>query len=166
MLNLLPVKPFLETLDGGCGPASLKIILDYYGIAKSEEELFTLCATSEKFGTPAENFKKAAEQLGFKVEIKDHSTFEDIQRWLDKKVPVIVDWFTRGRIDYDESQIADGHYSVVAGLHDEHIYLQDPELGSLRKIKKEDFMIVWFDFKGKYIKPNELVIRRIIAIYK
>jgi hypothetical protein len=36
----------------------------------------------------------------------------------------------------------------------------------MRKLEKEDFMAVWFDFTGKYIKPNELIIRQIIAIYK
>ena len=86
--------------------------------------------------------------------------------WLEKGVPVIVDWFTRGRKDYGDSDVADGHYSVVMGLDDKYIYLQDPEIGKMRKLDREDFMTVWFDFTGKYIKPNELVIRQIIAIYK
>ena len=80
-------------------------------------------------------------------------------------MPVIVDWFTRGRCDYGESEVADGHYSVVIGLDDEYIYLQDPEIGGERKIKRNDFMKVWFDFAGEYIDPNELIIRQIIAIY-
>lgn len=163
--KLLPVKPFQES-KSMCGPASLKIVLDYYGVEKAEKELAKICKTTEELGTSNENLKKAAESLGFKVEMKDNSTFEDIQNWLDKKVPVIVNWFTRGRADYDDSDIADGHYSVVMGLDDVYIYLQDPELGHMRKIKKEDFMTVWFDFKGKYIKSEELVIRQIIAIYK
>lgn len=163
--KLLPVKPFQET-ESMCGPASLKMVLGYYGIQKSEEELAKMCKTTKELGTSNENLKKAAERLGFKAEMKNYSTFKDIQHWLDKKVPVIVDWFTRGRTDYDDSDIADGHYSVVVGLDDAFIYIQDPELGSVRKIKRENFMTVWFDFKGKYIKPNELVIRQIIVIYK
>jgi predicted double-glycine peptidase len=54
----------------------------------------------------------------------------------------------------------------VAGLDNKYVYLQDPEIGKIRKLKREYFMMVWFDFKGKYIKPNELIIRQIIAIYK
>lgn len=39
----LDLKPFQETLRAGmCGPASLKIILDYYGISKTEKELADL----------------------------------------------------------------------------------------------------------------------------
>ena len=165
--DLLPIKPFQETLfKSMCGPARLKIVFDYYGIEKSEEEIAKLTGTAEDLGTDEEGIKKAAESLGFKLEIKNDGSFEDIQSYLDKKVPVIVNWFTRGRIDYDDSQVPDGHYSVVVGLDNEFIYLQDPEIGKLRKIKKNDFMKVWFDFKGEYIKPNELIIRQLIAIYK
>ena len=52
------------------------------------------------------------------------------------------------------------------GLDDKFIYLQDPELGAMRKINRGDFMRVWFDFEGEYLKSNELIIRQIIIIYK
>jgi ABC-type bacteriocin/lantibiotic exporter with double-glycine peptidase domain len=141
-MELLPVKPFQETLHQGmCGPASLKMVFDYYGIKKSESELALLCDKNDS-GTNEQGIKKAAKSLGFTVEIKNESSLEDIQMWLDKKVPAIVDWFTRGRADYDDSAVADGHYSVVVGLDEEYIYLQDPEIGGLRKIKRGDFMKV------------------------
>ena len=163
--DLLPIKPFQETLFKSiCGPASLKMVFDYYGIDKTEEEIARLAGTTEDLGTDEEGIKKAAESFGFKVEIKNESSLEDIQNYLSKKTPVIVNWFSRGRIDYDDSQVPDGHYSVVVGLDDEFIYLQDPEIGKLRKIERNDFMKVWFDFKGEYINPNELIIRQIIAI--
>ena len=165
--DLLPVKPFQETLHQSmCGPASLKMVFDYYGIEKSELELAKLAGTTDDLGTDDQGIKKAAEELGFKVEIKNNSTFKDIQGWLDKKVTVIVDWFTRGRADYEDSEVADGHYSVVVRLDQEFIYIQDPEIGKLRKIEKEDFMKVWFDFTGEYIKSDELIVRQLIAIYK
>ncbi len=165
--DLLPVKPFQEALfKSMCGPASLKMVFDYYGIDRSEENIAEMAGTTEDLGTDEEGIKKATERLGFKVEIKNNSTFEDIRNWLNKKTPVIVNWFTRGRIDYDDSQVPDGHYSVVVGLDDGFIYLQDPEIGKLRQIERNDFMRVWFDFRGEYIKPEELIIRQIIAIYK
>lgn len=166
-MELLPIKPFQETLRASmCGPASLKMVLSFYGIERSEKELAQLCKTDPDLGTTAENIKEAAESLSLTVEIKDNSTFEDIQAWLNKKVPVIVNWFTRGRTDYPESDVPDGHLAVVVGLGEEYIYLQDPEIGKLRKIARDDFMKVWFDFRGEYIKPDELIIRQIIAIYK
>ncbi|QQR77144.1 MAG: C39 family peptidase [Candidatus Moraniibacteriota bacterium] len=167
MKEILPLKPFQETLHAGmCGPASLRIVLEYYGVEKTEQELARLCGTNDDLGTSDQGLKNAAEQLGFMVEIKNESTFEDIEKWLDKKVPVIVNWFTRGRTDYTDSDVADGHYSVVAGLDGDSIYLQDPEVGSMRKLEREDFMTVWFDFTGKYIKPDELIIRQVVAVYR
>jgi predicted double-glycine peptidase len=164
-MELLKLESFQETLHAGmCGPASLKIVLDYYGVDKSEQELAMLTNTTE-IGTNAENMKHAAESLGFNVVIKNESSFSDIEEWLEKKVPVIVNWFTRGRADYSDSEVADGHYSVVAGLDVEHIYLQDPEIGKMRTLKKGDFMCVWFDFSGEYIQPDELIIRQLIAVY-
>jgi len=142
------------------------MVFDYYGIEKSEAEIAKLCGVAEGLGADEKGIKQAAEGLGLKVEIKNNSAFEDIQYWLDKKVPVIVNWFTRGRADYDDSEVADGHYSPVIGLDDEYIYIQDPEIGKLRKINRDDFMQVWFDFTGKYIDPKELIIRQLIAIYK
>lgn len=165
--KFLKIKSFQETLNAGyCAPASLKIVFDYYGIEKSEKEWAKRCGTDKKLGTDDKAIKKAAENLGLKVKVKNYSSFKDIAKWLDKGVPVIVSWFTRGRLDYPESAVPDGHYSVVAGLDDKFIYLQDPELGKMRKIEKDNFMTAWFDFSGEYIKPNELIIRQIIAIYK
>ena len=168
MPNLLSVKPFQETLHASmCGPASLKMVLEFYGAEHTEKELAKLCETDPDLGTSDEGIKKAAESLGFSVEIKNNSTFEDIQAWLDKDVPVIVNWFTRGRIDYPESDVPDGHLSVVVGLDDKYIYLQDPEIGKLREIARDDFLGVWFDFTGEQINSwDEIIIRQLIAIYK
>jgi ABC-type bacteriocin/lantibiotic exporter with double-glycine peptidase domain len=165
--KFLKAKPFQETLNNGyCGPASLKIVLDYYGINKTEKEIAKMAGWNKTLGIDDKEIKKAAEMLGFRVKVKNNSNYRNIQNWLDKGVPVIVDWFTRGRSDYSDSAVPDGHYSVVVGLDDKFIYLQDPEIGKIRKLKKEDFITVWFDFSGKYIKPSGLIIRQIIAIYK
>ena len=165
--KILKLKSFQETLNKGmCGPASLKIVLDYYGVYKTEKELAEMTGWNEGVGIDDKGIIFAMKSLGFKIKIKENSSFQDIGKWLDEKVPVIVDWFSRGRSDYSDSAVADGHYSVVEGLDDKFIYLQDPEIGKIRKLKKDDFFSVWFDFSGKYINSKELIIRQIIAIYK
>ena len=167
MEKMLPVEPFQETLGVGmCGPASLKIVLEYYGIRKTERELAELCGTTRDLGTDDRGLRRAAERLGFTVDIRNESTFEDIWQWLDRGVPVIVDWFTRGRMDSLDSVVADGHSSVVAGLDGDFIYLQDPEIGTIRKLERKSFLTVWFDFTGKYIEPDGLIIRQLIAVHR
>lgn len=164
----LPVKPFQETLGGGyCGPASLKMVLDYYGVKKSEKELARLCGRNARLGINAAAVKKAANYCGFSVKVKNNASLSDIKEWLRKDVPVIVDWFTRGRSDYGDSEVADGHYSIVVGLDKNNIYLQDPEIGGPRKIKRDDFMRVWFDFKGDRITTwKDMIIRQYIAVHR
>lgn len=165
--KFLQVKPFQETLHGGyCGPASLKIVLDYYGVQKSEKEVAERCGRDSELGTNDISIKRAAKSYGFNVEIKNKASFTDIQKWLTKEVPVTVNWFTRGRSDYNNSEAPDGHYSVVIGLDKENIYLQDPEIGAVRTIKRDDFLRVWFDFKKDYITSwKDMIIRQLIAVY-
>ncbi|MCR4276284.1 MAG: C39 family peptidase [Candidatus Parcubacteria bacterium] len=163
-MELLKLTPFQETLhEAMCGPASLKIVLDYYGIDKSEQELADLMGKTDE-GTDEYGFRTAAESLGLEFKMKNEAELSDIQNFLKDDVPVIVNWFTRGRADYSDSDIADGHYSVVAGLDDKYIYLQDPELGILRTLRRDDFARVWFDFSGKYISRDGLIVRQLIAI--
>jgi len=167
MKKALKLKSFQETLNASmCGPASLKIVLKYYDTEVAEKELAKMTGWNKDLGIDDKGIKKAATLLGFKVKIKNNSNFKDIERWLDQKVPVIVNWFTRGRRDYSDSNITDGHYSVVAGLDDKFIYLQDPEIGKVRRLERNNFMKVWFDFRGEYINPKKLIVRQIIVVYK
>ncbi len=76
-MELLKLEPFQETLHASmCGPASLKIVLNYYGVDKSEEELAMLTNATES-GTDDASIVHAAESLGFKAVIKDESNFRD-----------------------------------------------------------------------------------------
>ncbi|KKS74108.1 MAG: hypothetical protein UV45_C0012G0004 [Candidatus Azambacteria bacterium GW2011_GWB1_42_72] len=122
-----------------CGPASLKMVLEYFGMEKSEEELGQLT------------------HCGFNALIKDMADFDDIKKYLDQEIPVIVDWFSEN----------DGHYSVAVNMDKENIYLQDPEIGSIRELPLETFKRVWFDFPDKFINSkDDLILRRIIVIQK
>ena len=154
---MLKVKPFKQK-TGFCGPASLKMVLDYFGVKKSEGNLAKLTGCTITKGVEAKNLLKVAKKSGFNGSIKDFSEIEDIKKYVQKKkIPVIVDWFSK-----DE-----GHYSVVVGIEKKNIYLHDPELGRMRKIDIETFKRVWFDFPGRFLRSkNEIIIRRIIAIYK
>lgn len=152
---------------GYCGPAVLKMVLRYYGVEKSEQELAKLAGTTENNGTDDKAITQVLKKFGLKSKIKNNGHFSDIKKCLDKGVPVIVDWFTRGRRDYSDSAVADGHYSIVVGLDVKFIYLQDPEIGKIRKLARDDFLRVWFDYRGEFLRsPKQMIIRRYIAVYK
>lgn len=153
---MLNVKPFRQSA-GFCGPACLKMVLEYYGIKKSEKELAELSKAKPHTGVSAEGLLKATKVLGLKGLAKDFSEIKDIKEHIDKKIPVIVDWFS----------INDGHYSVVVDVDKNNIYLQDPELGRIQTINLDTFKRIWFDFRGNYLtSKNDIIIRRMIVIYK
>jgi ABC-type bacteriocin/lantibiotic exporter with double-glycine peptidase domain len=153
---MLSVKP-LRQKPNFCGVASLKMVLDYFGCDISEKKLIELTGATPQKGTSGMAMKAAAEALRFSATIKDRADFKDIQLWLAKKVPPIVDWFHEG----------DGHYSVAVALDKNYIFLQDPEIAGIRKIKRADFKRVWFDFEGDFMcTKNDLILRRLIVIAK
>ncbi len=160
MKLLLNTPHFQETLNAGmCGPAALKIVCDYFDVPMTEKELAKLCGTTKDNGTTGKQLVVAAKKLGFKAAIRDYSTYKDIERLLKAGVPPIVDWFSA------EGTVADGHFSVVCGLTTTHIILEDPEIGRRRKITRDDFMRVWFDFDVDTLRrPSDILIRRLIVI--
>ncbi len=156
-MKLLSV-PNLRQTPSYCGPTSLKAVLAYYGLNKSEAELTRLSGATKSKGVEASGIVRAAHKLGFHAEIRDGSTLSQLSRLvLDKKIPVIVDWFST-----DE-----GHYSVVVGLDQKKIHLMDPELGAIRTLPVKDFERVWFDFAPPVMQSaKDLILRRMIIIQK
>ncbi len=152
---MIKLKPFRQT-PGFCGPASLKIVLDFYGIPVTEAKIAKLAGASRNKGTTREGLIRAAKHFGFRVFLKKNSTLSDIKGFIKKGIPVIIDWFLED----------DGHYSVVADIDDKYILLVDPAFkNGKRKIPIEKFFRVWFDFPGNYIKnPKDLVLRLMLVI--
>ncbi len=151
---MLRLKPFRQT-PALCGVASLKMVLEYFGAKKTEKELIKLAGASERYGTPVAGLLRAARKLGFQTFCKDNTNFSDIKKYLNKKIPVIVDWFNKD----------DGHYSVVVELDKKYIYLMDPESATVRKLDRATFKRIWFDFPGDYLKnKKDVIIRRMIVV--
>ncbi len=152
---MLSVRPFRQDI-AYCGPASLKAVLRYYGIRKTERDLATLTKASKKSGTKGENMVKAAKELGLDATLMDDAEISDIRYWVrEKEVPVIVDWWSE----------EEGHYSIVVWINAENIYLMDPEWGQTRALRISTFKRNWFDFSGNYLKKNsDLKLRRMIVI--
>ena len=154
---MLNIPPFRQK-PGYCGPASLKMVLGFFGVKITEKKMIEISGCSQTRGIRAEGLVRAARKLGFHAKIKDFSDLKDIYEWVNKKkIPVIVDWFA----------FKGGHYSVVSGIDKENIYLEDPSLGHRRALKLNTFKRLWFDFPNEYLKSkSELIIRRMIVIEK
>jgi ATP-binding cassette subfamily B protein len=166
------VRPPLQLATGNfkqsramCGPACLKIVFAYFGRQIPEKQIAKACRTSSRSGTTGTNLMKGAKQFGFDAKVLDRSNFRTIAKWLRRGVPVIVDWMSTDTNPGDRHPMACGHYSVVCGLDKNHIILQDPGIGGRRRLSREAFLKVWFDFKNMFPKEaGDLIMKRLIIV--
>jgi len=143
-MGRIEVEPFRQK-PGYCGPGALKIALSAFDIDKSEDELAKLATTNDSElvrtgGTEHEGMIAAAKALGMSVFIKEEATIADLEYFInEEKLPAIVGWF-----DTD-----DDHYSVAVEITEHEVVLADSSwLGPERRISRELFPHIWFDFVG------------------
>lgn len=141
-LNLLPHRQ----TPGYCGPASLKIVLRFFGKNISEAKLAKLSGATKEKGASAAGLIKAARKLGFRVYSKQNSSLNEVVKFLKLNLPVIIHWFPED----------DGHYSVICGIEKNKIFIADPQFGKIRAVSKQEFLKHWFDYKTKSGKPRGL----------
>ena len=157
----MKIKIFKQSNPSTCGPASLRMVLDYYGIKKIEKELARLAHTTRHHGTEAKDLVKAAKALGLDGFVKNFCEIKDIKKYLDKNIPVIVTWFSGWT----------GHYSVAFDIKNNNIFFKDPETAESVKMSLHIFKKLWFGVKGEIYSPKtkserDLNLRVITVIYK
>lgn len=176
---MINIKPFKQTDDSRCGPACVKMILDFYGIKDkygldiSEDIICRECNWSYELGCTNDDIVKALRSYDIRCEAFTNSTLEDLQRWVSSGYPVIVDWLSPGAgpsVMSDNQyggEMPNGHSSIVVDIDDKDIYLADPEVGALRYIPRDEFLRVWFDWEqDPYLQRCEdLVLQLAIVIY-
>ncbi|MFH1078224.1 MAG: cysteine peptidase family C39 domain-containing protein [Patescibacteria group bacterium] len=145
----ITLNPFRQS-TGLCGPASLKILLDYYGKTYTEEELAKLCDATADRGTDHVNMVEAVRKLGNEAVAKENATFDDIREAVRMNIPVVVGW-------YSTFGDPDDHFSVVFAIDDTTISMMDPERdeGSIT-MPVEEFEKAWYDFDG----PDDVRVER------
>jgi ABC-type bacteriocin/lantibiotic exporter with double-glycine peptidase domain len=153
---MIKIKPFKQT-PGLCGPASLKMVLGYYGVSVSESEIAKAAGATKEKGVSAKGLMKAARRFGFNPYFKENSSLKDLEYFMRKKTPVIVDWFSED----------DGHYSVVVDINRKNVVILDPSSGKRKVFPRETFYRIWFDFPGKFIKnQKDLILRSVLVLQK
>lgn len=144
---------FRQTYEYDCGAQSLGAVLAYYGIDVREEEVMKLAGTAEH-GTFARSIKAAAEHHGLAVDFKA-MTVEEIQRYLDKKIPVILllqAWTEKEGIDWRNTW-DEGHYAVAIGYDKKRMYFEDPSSIFRTYLTYDELAERWHDQddKQKYV---------------
>jgi predicted double-glycine peptidase len=135
---MLKLKIFEQTKSGYCGPASLLMVMDFYGFKTTEKELVKRCKTTVRKGASGRNLVAAIKSFDWHGFWKEDGKIAELEYFIRSGRPIIIDWYS----EYE------GHYSVIIGIDKKYVYLADPETGKINRLLLERFKTVWFDFEG------------------
>jgi len=134
---------------GYCGPTSLRIVLDYYGIKKSEKELARLIGATRENGSDPWQIVEGAKKLGLVAYYKKESSVNELKKLLKLDILPIVDW--NPKEDY-------GQYSIVASMDNKSIRLSNPDTCKIDKIPLKEFNEKWYELYGNKKVKGELIV--------
>lgn len=124
-----------------CGPATLQMVLAFFGKTSSQRKLRKMMQASpaelKNRGTSNHKMVRAAQRAGFYVYVNEDSIMEEIHYFVGLGYPVII--------NYIEPSEDEGHFSVVAGFSAllKQIVLKDPWNGDNFKISEAQFLRRW-----------------------
>ncbi len=141
-----PVGRVWQTLNN-CGPASVSMVLAYYGHPVTQAAAQTVLRPDpEQWGMLPGAVPPYVVQFGLDARILDHGTDDDVKALLDKSVPVIVaQWLS------EDNPLP--HYRVVVGYDDAKgvFIVNDGDLGFGRDISYKDFDGLWDVYNNLYL---------------
>jgi predicted double-glycine peptidase len=163
MTNLIEIPNYRQTTDYTCGATSLLSILVYYGFYEDTEmSLAKKLNTDPEWGTDPEDIKHLLTEYGFEIESRNMMSFSDLEMIVNAKMPVLITYQAWSESDAHWSECwEDGHYSVVIGIDDKNVYLEDPSItGEIGYIPRKEFLDRWHDIdrNGNELNQFGLVI--------
>lgn len=133
----MKIKVLKQKHSSGCGPTSIKMVTNYFGIKLPMKKIEEICGMWKEDGMGNHDLVNSLEKLGFSVHAQYNSTWEELVAQNTKDYVVIVSWMLKGYI---------GHFSVIDKINDKYIWLADPESGKIVKLEKNIFMRLWYDY--------------------
>ncbi len=165
---VLPVRRNLQDVPYDCGPASLKIILETLGIHLSEKELMRMCGTNFEDGTSPSEMVTALKNLHIQHEVIHPGSLNILESKVRELNLCLVDYQAWGDGGGQYMGLGTGHYSVVFGFNQTHIWLADPakhhtekqQKWGARCVRKDIFLKHWSDKEGN----GRIVKRWMVAV--
>ena len=129
-----------QSRDHTCGPASLRMLLGFHGVARTEDALTEALRTNEARGTNRADLVRVAKVEGLRVRAGG-MTLEELRRATAGEGPVIV--------NYVEPHEGIGHFAVALAVSDTDVTLADPWHGEAFTLSTGDFSARWLGYKTK-----------------
>ena len=124
-----------------CGPASLTMVLNYWGDPVNQSEVGST-VDPEHMGTHSEGLISFLESRGYVVYDFNRDSLEyrssamdELKIWVSHDYPIVVSQWT-----YFSGK--SGHYRVVVGYDAQSIFVKDPNSGSI-SFSIETFLELW-----------------------
>jgi len=142
----LEVPYFKQEKSTTCGPACIRMVLEYNGIRISEKELEDIFETSW-LGNTCEELASGVEKLGLLSEVVENFTLESLKETLNRGIPIIA--LLDPAVLYGGLQ-GFGHFVIIIGLEQNLIYYHDPDMGIELAKDVQFFFTAWekFSLKG------------------
>lgn len=118
-----------------CGPTCLAMVLDFFGRTYERDALVEQCKTKPGRGTDNHALVFAIVSHGLCAHTRQNATVEHIKEHLHDKAAIIINYFN------PVSKV--GHFAVVQGVDEKHIYLSDPKNGDGYHLSHETFTTHW-----------------------
>jgi len=138
----LKVPYYKQENWNSCGPAALQMVFGYFKHNFSQGKIAKQAKTNAKRGTKNYDMIRVALEHGFYVYANDNSTFFEIRYFLEKGLPVIVNFI--------EPDGESGHFAVASGITSREIILHDPWNGKNFKIIHKEFSKRWHSGDNKF----------------
>ncbi len=138
----LSVPYFKQQAEYYCGPTSLQMVMEFFGVRKPAEEIARIADTNEVVGTWHRNMLNAARASGFFCYENKNATLDELRSFLKKGYPAVVHLLMPEWPEGKWGKWDKYHYVVVIGLTRWHVLLNDPWLGIV-KMPRKDFISRW-----------------------
>ena len=154
------VTPVRQRTQYTCMSTSLMMCLQALGHKVNEDEVNDVMGARPKKGAAWENAIAAAQHYGCRATLVSPSTVQQLKKWTDAGIPVMIAWNPEGR--------PWSHASVVFDVDDDlNVYVADPNIPdpdeTVRIVPKAEFYSKWSEKWPDYIvrRPAMAVEREI-----
>jgi len=148
-IELLDFPNTRQSFEYSCGPSAVQSILAYYGENFRESELIGLLKTAKDEGTYIKDIVEFLHYQGFTTKEKTKMTTDELFRYIDKNIPVIVliqAWGSEKDFNnHYQNCWDDGHFVVVIGYTGKNVLISDPALFNVGYIPVSEFVDRWHD---------------------
>lgn len=141
-MKTISVPFYSQETDYSCGPAALRMMLAFYNIIKTEQELIEKAQTSFE-GTCNDVLAETASQFRMCI-VQTDLALKTVFRCVDTNTPMLINYI---------NPVNDiGHFAVVVGYSDTHVFLNDPKNGEGYGVEHGHFEERWRSGDGQHKK--------------